>query len=78
MIRWISQKITQQNQWYDSLSESNKRLRFLLFLTPMLAGFTLDLYWVILFSGNPMFTYLAWGLMALWRIPYVIRQRQRR
>jgi len=78
MIRWILQKISQQNQWYDSLGDTHKRLRFLLFLTPMLTGFTLDLYWVILFSGAPMFTYLALGLMALWRIPYVIRQRQRR
>ena len=77
MIAWIANKVAAQNRWYDSLSDSHRGLRFLLFLTPMLAGFTLDLYWVILFSGVPMFTYLALGLMALWRIPYVIRQRRR-
>jgi uncharacterized membrane protein len=78
MICWILQKIYQQNQWYDSLADTNGTLRFLLFLTPMLAGFTLDLYWVILFGGTPVFTYLVWVLMALWRATYIIRQKRRR
>lgn len=77
MIAWIANKVAAQNRWYDSLSDSHRVLRFLLFLTPMLLGFTLDLYWVVLFGGAPVFTYLVWGLMALWRIPYVIRQRRR-
>lgn len=78
MFQWVLQKIYKQNQWYDSLAEQHGRLRFLLFLTPMLFGFTLDLYWVLLFSGAPMFTYVMWVLMALWRFPYVIHQRRKR
>jgi len=70
--------IKKQNQWYDSLSDSHRGLRFLLFLTPMLLGFSVDVYWVVLFGGTPVFTYLVWGFMALWRIPYVISQRRRR
>jgi len=77
MIAWIANKVAAQNRWYDSLSDSHRGLRFLLFLTPMLLGFTVDVYWVVLFGGTPVFTYLVWGLMALWRIPYVIRQRRR-
>jgi hypothetical protein len=46
-----------------------------LFLTPQLAAFVVDLYWVILFGGAPIFTYLVWLLMAMWRIPYVISAR---
>lgn len=78
MIAWIANKVAAQNRWYDSLSDSHRGLRFLLFLTPMLLGFTVDLYWVLLFGGTPMLTYLAWLLMGLWRIPYVIMQQRRR
>ena len=78
MIAWIANKVAAQNRWYDSLSDNHRGLRFLLFLTPMLIGFTVDLYWVVLFSGTPVFTYLVWGLMALWRIPYVVRQQRGR
>lgn len=76
MIHWLSQKITQQNQWYDSLIDTDKRLRFLLFLTPQVVAFALDIYWVFLFSGTPLFLYLMWGLMALWRFPYVIKNKR--
>jgi hypothetical protein len=75
MIRRFLQKIRQQNQWYDSLDDKHSTLRFLLFLTPQLAAFVVDLYWVILFGGAPIFTYLVWLLMAMWRIPYVISAR---
>lgn len=78
MIAWIAHKVAAQNRWYDSLGDSHRGLRFLLFLTPQLIGFTVDLYWVILFAGMPMFTYLAWLLMAVWRIPYVISRQPRR
>lgn len=76
MIRMVLQKIYQQNQWYDSLSGHYGRLRFLLFLTPQVVAFALDIYYVLLFSGSPVFLYLMWGLMALWRFPYVIKNKR--
>jgi hypothetical protein len=59
----VLQKIYQQNQWYDSLSGHYVHpTKFLLFLTPQAVAFARDIYWVILFSGTPMFLYLMWGL----------------
>ena len=74
MIKWICSKITQQNQWYDSLADENRKLRFLLFLTPMMMGLTVDVLSAV-FGGPAVFTYLAFALMALWRLPYVMSQK---
>ncbi len=75
MISTVFKKIIQQNQWYDSLAKTNSKLRFRLFLIPMLIGLNLDIVSVIM-GGPILFTYLSWALMAAWRVPYILYCRR--